>query len=149
LFKPSKRKNYSALCLAKEEIKNAIFHYPEFTAFSKKMDTVFDKWKKETTAYTKALSKGLHPKQEIHKISENLLKHYTGKQLTDKYAMYQHLMDYWAEIMQDDMYELAADGWKVGNEVIRIEKKTKKGDKEVVKQVAGIEGLEGRLVPLL
>ncbi len=26
-------------------------------------------------------------------------------------------------------------------------KKTKKGDKEVVKQVAGIEGLEGRLIP--
>ena len=147
LFKPCKRKNYSALSIAKEEIKNTIFHHPEFTAFSKKMDAVFDKWKKETTAYTKALSKGLHPKQEIHKISENLLKHYTGKQLTDKYAMYQHLMDYWAETMQDDMYELAADGWKAGSEVKRIEKKTKKGDKEVVKQVAGIEGLEGMLIP--
>ena len=147
LFKPCKRKNYSALSIAKEEIKNTIFHHPEFTAFSKKMDAVFDKWKKETTTYTKALNKGLHPKQEIHKISENLLKHYTGKQLTDKYAMYQHLMDYWAETMQDDMYELAADGWKAGNEVKRIEKKTKKGDKEVVKQVAGIEGLEGMLIP--
>ena len=147
LFKSGKRKNYSALCIAKEEIKNTIFHHPEFTSFSKKMDGVFDKWKKETTAYTKALNKGLHPKQEIHKISENLLKHYTGKQLTDKYAMYQHLMDYWAETIQDDMYELAADGWKAGNEVKRIEKKTKKGDKEVVKQVAGIEGLEGRLIP--
>ncbi len=45
------------------------------------------------------------------------------------------------------MYELAADGWKAGNEVKRIEKKTKKGDKEVVKQVSGIEGLEGRLIP--
>ncbi len=147
LFKPSKRKNYSALCIVKEEIKNTIFHHPEFTAFSKKMNAVFDTWKKETTAYTKALNKGFHPKQEIYMISEDLLKHYTGKQLTDKYAMYQHLMDYWAKTMQDDMYELAADGWKAGNEVKRIEKKTKKGDKEVVKQVAGIEGLEGRLIP--
>ena len=155
LFKPAEStaarpcgsNNYSSLKIAKEEIKNTIFHHPEFTAFSKKMDAVFDKWKKETTAYTKGLDKGLHPKQEIHKISENLLKHYTGKQLTDKYAMYQHLMDYWAETMHDDMYELAADGWKAGNEVKRIEKKTKKGDKEVVKQVAGIEGLEGRLIP--
>ena len=147
LFKPGKRKKYSVLCIAKEEIKNIIFHHPEFTAFGKKMDAVFDKWKKETTAYAKGLDKGLHPKQEIHKISENLLKHYTGKHLTDKYAMYQHLMDYWAETMQDDIYELAADGWKAGNEVKRIEKKTKKGDKEVVKQVAGIEGLEGMLIP--
>ena len=147
LFKPSKRSSYSALCIAKEEIKNTIFNHPEFTSFSKQMDAVFDKWKKETTAYAKALDKGLHPKQEIHKISENLLKTYENKKLTNKYDVYQHLMDYWAETMQDDMYELAAGGWKAGNEVKRIEKKTKKGGKEVVKQVAGIEGLEGRLIP--
>ncbi len=83
----------------------------------------------------------------MYLIAENLLKHYDNKQLTDKYAMYQHLMDYWAETMQDDFYELAADGWKAGNEVKRIEKKTKKGDEEIVKLVAGIEGLEGRLIP--
>ena len=75
------------------------------------------------------------------------MKHYADKQLTDKYAMYQHLMDYWAETMQDDFYELTADGWIAGNDLKRMEKKTKKGDKEVVKQVAGIEGLEGRLIP--
>jgi type I restriction enzyme M protein len=147
LFMPSKRANYSALCIAKNEIKNKIFHHPEFTTFSKQMDAVFEQWKSETIANAKTFDKGLHPKQEIHKISENLLKHYAGKQLTDKYAMYQHLMDYWAQIMQDDMYELAVDGWKAGNEVKRIEKKTKKGDNEVVKQVPGIEGLEGRLIP--
>jgi len=147
LFKTSKRANYSALCIDKEEIKNTIFHHPEFTSFSKQMDAVFDKWRSETTAYAKALDKDLHPKQEIHAISENLLKVFENKALTDKYAMYQHLMDYWVETMQDDFYELTADGWKAGNEVKRIEKKTKKGDKEVVKQVAGIEGLEGRLIP--
>jgi type I restriction enzyme M protein len=49
--------------------------------------------------------------------------------------------------MQDDFYELTADGWIAGNDVKRMEKKTKKGGKEVVKQVAGIEGLEGRLIP--
>ncbi|MBZ0203658.1 MAG: type I restriction-modification system subunit M [Ignavibacteria bacterium] len=147
LFKPSKRANYSDLVTLKEEIKNTIFNHPEFTAFGKKMDLVFSKWKSQTTEYTKSLSKGLHPKQVIHEISENLLEHYEGKQLTDKYAMYQHLMDYWAEVMQDDLYELAADGWKAGNEVKRTEKKTKKGDEVIVKQVAGIEGLEGRLIP--
>ena len=147
LFKPSKRTKYSALCIANDEIKNTIFHHPEFTAFSIQMDAVFEQWKSETTTSAKALDKGLRPKQEIYDISENLLKHYTGKQLTDKYAIYQHLMDYWAETMQDDMYELAADGWKAGNEVIRIQKKNKKGGKEVMKQVAGIEGLEGRLIP--
>jgi len=148
LFKTvEKRAEYFQLNIATEEIKSTIFQHPEFTAFSKQMEAVFNKWEKETVAYTKALDKGLHPKKEIQRISENLLEHYENKQLTDKYAMYQHLMDYWAETMQDDFYELAADGWKAGNEVKRIEKKTKKGDKEVIKQVAGIEGLEGRLIP--
>jgi len=148
LFKAiDKRPDYYELKITNEEIKNTIFNHPEFTAFSKRMDEVFTKWKKETVAYTKALEKGLRPKHEIHIISENLLKHYDNKQLTDKYAMYQHLMDYWAETMQDDFYELAADGWKAGNEVKRLVKKTKKGEKEIIKQVAGIEGLEGRLIP--
>ncbi len=148
LFKAvDKRQEYYQLNIENEEIKNTIFQHPEFTTFGKKMDAVYNKWETETTACTKALDKGLKPKQEIHTISENLLKHYADKQLTDKYAMYQHLMDYWAETMQDDFYELAADGWIAGNDVKRIEKKTKKGDNEVVKQVAGLEGLEGRLIP--
>jgi type I restriction enzyme M protein len=141
------RPDYYQLNIVNDEIKNAIFNHPEFTAFGKLMDEVFTQWQTETITYTKALDKGLRPKHEIHIISENLLKHYDNRQLTDKYAMYQHLMDYWAETMQDDFYELAADGWKAGNEVKRIEKKTKKGEKEIVKQVAGIEGLEGRLIP--
>jgi len=147
LFTASKRPGYSDLCVAKDEIKNSIFNHPEFTAFGQKMDKVFNQWRTETTQYTKALNKGLHPKQEIHTISENLLAQYSGKPLTGNYAMYQHIMDYWEETMQDDMYELAADGWAAGNQVKRIEKKTKKGDKEIVKEVAGIEGLEGRLIP--
>lgn len=153
LFKPIEgRPDYYELKIAKDEIKNTIYNHSEFIAFGKQMEQVFEQWKTETIAYTKALDKGLRPKNEIHKISENLLKHYDNKQLTDKYAMYQHLMDYWSpdgneEAMQDDFYEIAADGWEAGKEVKRKEKKTKKGDKEIVKQIAGIEGLEGRLIP--
>lgn len=141
------RPNYYQLKITSDEIKNTIFNHPEFTTFSKQMNKVFDQWKAETVSLTKSLAKGLQPKQEISKISTSLLNAYENKPLTDKYAMYQHLMDYWSETMQDDFYELAVDGWKAGNEVKRIEKKTKKGDKETIKQVAGMEGLEGRLIP--
>ena len=48
-----------------------------------------------------------------------------GKPLIDKYDVYQHLMDYWAETMQDDCYLIAADGWKA--ETYRIIEKDKKG----------------------
>lgn len=153
LFKAiDKRPDFYELIIASDEIKNTIFNHPEFTAFAEQMEQVFEQWKTETIAYTKALDKGLSPKHEIHVISENLLKHYDNKPLIDKYAMYQHLMDYWNsdgndEAMQDDFYEIAADGWAAGNEVKRKEKKTKKDNKEIVKEIAGIEGLEGRLIP--
>lgn len=153
LFRPVERRpEYYELKIANDEIKNTIFNHPEFTAFSKQMEQVFEQWKTETIAYTKAFEQGISPKREIGVISDNLLQHYENKQLTDKYVMYQHLMDYWNpdsndEAMQDDFYEIAAEGWKAGNEVKRKEKKTKKGDKEIVKEVAGIEGLEGRLIP--
>src|SRR5439155_20874988 len=69
---------------------------------------------------------GWQPSKEvIAALSEDLLAHYTGKPLIDKYDIYQHLMDYWAEIMQDDCYIIAADGWKA--ETYRIIEKDKKG----------------------
>lgn len=147
-----KRPEFYELKITSDEIKNTIFNHPEFTAFGKQMARVFEKWKNETVAYTKALDKGLRPKNVIHLISENLLKHYDKKQLTDKYAMYQHLMDYWSQsnneaTMQDDFYEIAADGWEAGNEVKYKEKKKKKGEEEITITLTGLDGLEGRLIP--
>ena len=36
---------------------------------------------------------------------------FTGLPLLDSYDVYQKLMDYWDEVMQDDVYLIAADGW--------------------------------------
>ena len=43
----------------------------------------------------------------------------------DKYDVYQHLMNYWNETMQDDCYLIAVDGWKAGP--VRILVKNKAG----------------------
>jgi len=59
-----------------------------------------------------------------------LLAHYAEKPLIDPYDIYQHLMDYWAETMQDDCYLIAADGWKAETtRVIETDKKGKEKDK--------------------
>ena len=52
-------------------------------------------------------------------------------------------MAYWAETMQDDAYIITADGWDAGNQVIRLQKESK-GKK---KDIPGLVGLEGRLIP--
>src|SRR5439155_7699310 len=69
---------------------------------------------------------GWQPSKEvIGALSEDLLACYTDQPLIDKYDVYQHQMDYWAETMQDDCYLIAADGWKA--ETYRVIEKDKKG----------------------
>ena len=70
------------------------------------------------------------PKEVIGALSEDLLAYYTSKPLIDNYDVYQHLMDYWAETMQDDCYLIAADGWKAETyRVIETDKKGREKDK--------------------
>mgnify|MGYP000464932360 FL=1 len=51
----------------------------------------------------------------IHRISEELLEAYTKAPLLDRYDMYQIIMDYWSETMQDDIYFITQDGWSAAN----------------------------------
>ena len=126
LFGKSQRKDYMKLKIEKDAVKKTIFEHPEFASFIKEMNALFAKWKRKSTAYLKELKAGLHPKDVIFELSENLLAHYTGKSLISKYDVYQHLMDYWAEVMQDDCYIVAADGWKAETYRILVENKQKK-----------------------
>ena len=53
-----------------------------------------------------------------------------ASRLLDAYDVYQHLMDYWVETMQDDCYLISADGWKAeAIRVIELDKKGKAKDK--------------------
>ena len=48
----------------------------------------------------------------IAEISEKILNVYYNKPLIDNYNVYQHLLSYWNEVMQDDIYIISYDGWK-------------------------------------
>ena len=127
------RPGYFALAVEKPAIKSRIFEHAEFKAFVAGMNAHFDAWRQASVKSLKALAPGCHPKQVIAELSEGLLKHYQGKPLIDAYDIYQHLMDYWTETMQDDCYLIAADGWKA--ETYRVLVKNAKG-KEVDKRWA-------------
>lgn len=125
LFGKSKRANYSHLKTEKEQIKHTIFNHPEFMTFSEQMDSVFNSWKKRNTKRLKNLTAGFKPKEIIYQISEDLLEAYSDIHLIDKYDAYQHTMNYWNDVMQDDCYIVAVDGWKA--EVYRVMVENKKG----------------------
>ena len=111
LFGKSDRAGYSQLRVSASEIKATIFGHKEFTTFNEAATRLFEKWKASTTPRLKALTEGSHPKALIEEISENLLATFEAAPLLDPYDIYQHLMDYWAETMQDDCYLIAGDGW--------------------------------------
>ena len=131
LFKPSKREGYYDSLVAKDAIKKTIFDHPDFRAFSARMDEVFKAWEDDTQKMLKALPNGFKPREIIHQIAENLLATYDGKPLMDKYDVYQHLMNYYNELMQDDLYQISEEGWVATP--YRIVEKNKKTGKETDK----------------
>ena len=124
LFK-DQRRGYVDLAVEKSAIKSAIYEHPEFATFIAGMNAHFSAWRAKSAETLKALKAGYHPKDVIAPLSECLLAHYAGKPLINAYDVYQHLMDYWVETMQDDVYIVAADGWKA--ETVRVIEKDKKG----------------------
>lgn len=117
LFSHSKRKNYLHLNISTDEINQTIFTHSEFIAYSKKVNSVFTKWKAKNITALKNISVGVKPKKLIYELSENLLQSFEKLELIDRYDVYQSLMMYWIAIMQDDVYAIAVDGWKTGREV--------------------------------
>jgi type I restriction enzyme M protein len=124
LFKLN-RPSYLDLAVDKADIKSTIYKHPEFVAFIARMNRVFAEWREKSATMLRQLNVGFHPKGVITALAEDLLGHYAGKPLIDNYDIYQHLLDYWTETMQDDCYLIAADGWKA--ETFRIIEKDKKG----------------------
>jgi type I restriction enzyme M protein len=126
LFKAN-RPGYLDLAVDKTGIKSTIYEHPEFTEFIARINSVFDEWGQKTGMRLRQLNSGFHPKEIIVALAEDLLIDYTGKPLIDNYAVYQHLLDYWAETMQDDCYRIAADGWKAETSRVTDKKGKDKG----------------------
>jgi type I restriction enzyme M protein len=129
LFEKFNRPGYCQLRLPIAEVKPAIFGHAEFTAFHASATRLFAKWKKASTPLLKGLAQDGHPKPLIETIAEDLLATFKSAPLLDAYDVYQHLMDYWAETMQDDCYLIADAGWKAGaqpREIIQVKNKENK-----------------------
>jgi type I restriction enzyme M protein len=65
------------------------------------MNAHFAAWRQKSATTLRQLKPGCHPKEVIATLSEDLLAHYVNKPLIDTYDVYQHLLDYWVETMQD------------------------------------------------
>ncbi|HEX7763340.1 MAG TPA: hypothetical protein VF433_06995, partial [Cellvibrio sp.] len=144
LFAPA-RNGYSRALVNAAEVKKTILEHEEFKTFAVQSLVPFTDWAERSNL--KAIEQGELPKAIIHRISEDLLQSYAQTSLLSKYDIYQILMDYWAESMQDDVYVLVQDSWPAGK-VLR-ELVTNKGEKlkEVPDLVIGKAKYKAELIP--
>ena len=130
LFESAGRPGYARLKLPLPEVKAAILGHAEFTAFNASARDRFATWRAASTPNLTSFGKDGHPKALIETIAEGLLDSFKAAPLLDAYDIYQHLMDYWAETMQDDCYLIAADGWVARpSRILETDKKGKQKDK--------------------
>jgi type I restriction enzyme M protein len=147
LFKNSDRSGYFDMAISADDVRKTIFDHAEFSHFKNSIQVIFEDWREIKTTFLKSLDKTTHPKTVIAKLSNGLLARFADIHLIDKYDVYQHLMNCWEEVMQDDAHIITTDEWQAGNEVIRLQKEGQGKNKGKKKDVAGLEGLDGRLIP--
>lgn len=149
LFEPA-RPSYSNARVEADNVKSTILAHPEFAAFKAGALIPFEKW--FASCQLEEIARGDSPKQLIEEIGERLLAAYAseataGAPLLEKYTIYQLLMDYWMDVMQDDVYVLSQDGWQAGK-VLR-ELVVEKGEKlkETPDLVIGKKKYKAELLP--
>jgi type I restriction enzyme M protein len=111
LFGKGDRDGYSNALVAPREVKQTILEHPQFQDFKVMAMDRFTAWRDRQKPRLEDIAIGDHPKQLIRDVSEDLLASFDGADLLNKYDIYQILMTYWEEVMQDDVYMLVADGW--------------------------------------
>ncbi len=113
LFVPGDRPGYLAAKVEPTEVRATIHAHPEFEAFAAAVREIFAAWRDANIEVMRGFDQDDHPADLIHTLSEDLLARFRDAPLIDAYDAYQHIMAYWAEVMQDDAYQITAEGWSV------------------------------------
>jgi len=147
LFESAGRAGYNRLRLPAAQIKAAILGHAEFAEFNASVSALFTKWKNVNTPRLLAIKSVDRPKSLIETLSEELLATFGKARLIDPYDVYQHLMNYWAATMQDDVYLIVHAGWvEAAKPRLIVETKAQKS-KETPDFTVGKKKLKSDLIP--
>ena len=111
LFEGNSRAGYSEPRIDTQQVKAAINGHGEFESYRQRVAGIYDSWRKNARPLIRDIDSSTLPKPVIGSLSEDLLTRFADLPLLERYDVYQRLMDYWDEVMQDDVYLIAMDGW--------------------------------------
>lgn len=136
LFKKDNRKGFFQFIPDKQNIKETINNHPDFDNQHRELFQSFAEWSHIWSPQFETLRpNSFNPKQMIEDMGDSVLEKFANSKLVDKYDVYDQLMNYCAETLQDDLYLIESDGWKVQTYVPQpIEKKKKEWAEEKPKK---------------
>lgn len=103
---------YYELKINKEEIASTIENDSSYQAQGKAFNAMLMQWNEDVKPKMMDVNKGSRPKELIVDWAESLLSKAKGHcGLVNPYEVYDVLLNYWAETIQDDCYMVANDGW--------------------------------------
>ena len=118
LFRAGERAGYSDLRVEGRvngtSVKSAILKHEEFRAFAGRASAILAEWRAAHDPLLRGLDSDALPREVIRTLAEDLLARYETLPLVNAYDVYQRLMEFWEEVMQDDVYLLVAEGWGAG-----------------------------------
>ncbi len=134
------REGYYQLNISKDDVRNAIYHDEEFSAYADRIDGAFDVWKTQVDAGLRSIDENVDVKKYIVELSNVLIHAFEGLELVDKHDVYEVLLSYWQEVMADDVYLVLVDGYGAARRTENIMGEYTSGKKTGQEKVIGWEG---------
>lgn len=112
--------------------------------------SLFETWKNKVKNSLLNINTDTNPKELIRNMGIEILKDFESAKLLDNYDVYDFLLNYWNEKMQDDVYVIKASGYDVGREIeyVYAQKKAKDENGEEIKvdDTSKMKSFEGALI---
>lgn len=112
---------------------------------------LFETWKNKVEESLLNINTDTNPKELIRSLGIEILRDFESAKLLDNYAVYDFLLNYWNEKMQDDVYVIKVSGYEAGREIeyVYAQKKAKdeNGDEIKVDDTSKMKSFDGALIP--
>ena len=137
---------YYSLNVEHENIRQTIYKNAEFSEYGEKLDEAFAAWKAKEYPSLSSLDEDVSARELIVSLAEDILAEFEHLTLIDKYDVYQVLLAYWNEVMNDDVSLIISepDGYANARATDNIEEEITQGKNKGEMKVTG---WEGRLIP--
>lgn len=113
--------------------------------------TIFESWRDEVRDILLSIIAATEPKELVRQLGSLVLTAYADSQFLDNYDIYDCLMNYWNEKLQDDVYAIKAYGYEAAREVEYqyAQKKAKDANGETISvdDKSKVKSFEGSLIP--